>query len=67
MMFFIEFVCIDDADERLKAEIARAEERMTLKHGNTSKWAKQALARGWSNLHFEWQSISELWVGVVCD
>jgi U3 small nucleolar RNA-associated protein 14 len=30
----------------LKAEIERAEERMTLKHGNTSKWAKQALQRG---------------------
>jgi U3 small nucleolar RNA-associated protein 14 len=32
--------------ERLKAEFDRAKERMRLKHGNTSKWAKQALSRG---------------------
>ncbi|RIB28022.1 Utp14 protein [Gigaspora rosea] len=29
--------------ERMKLETARAKERMTLKHKNTSKWAKQAL------------------------
>ncbi|CAG8710267.1 24469_t:CDS:2, partial [Gigaspora rosea] len=32
--------------ERMKLETARAKERMTLKHKNTSKWAKQALKHG---------------------
>ncbi|ORX98593.1 small-subunit processome [Basidiobolus meristosporus CBS 931.73] len=35
-----------DGDERHKAEIARAQERMTLKHKNTGKWAKQMLKHG---------------------
>lgn len=35
-----------DDDEKMKAALSRAEERMTLKHKNTSKWAKRALARG---------------------
>ncbi|KAI9261578.1 small-subunit processome [Phascolomyces articulosus] len=34
------------ADEQMKAAMSRAEERMTLKHKNTSQWAKRALARG---------------------
>ncbi|KAI8379757.1 Utp14 protein-domain-containing protein [Radiomyces spectabilis] len=33
-------------EDQLKAAMDRAEERMTLKHKNTSKWAKRALARG---------------------
>ncbi|CAG8630072.1 15839_t:CDS:10, partial [Gigaspora rosea] len=33
-------------EERMKLETARAKERMTLKHKNTSKWAKQALKHG---------------------
>jgi U3 small nucleolar RNA-associated protein 14 len=32
--------------EKMDAAMARAEERMSLKHKNTSKWAKRALARG---------------------
>ncbi|KAI8639865.1 small-subunit processome [Parasitella parasitica] len=32
--------------EKMDAAMSRAEERMTLKHKNTSKWAKRALARG---------------------
>ncbi|CAG8470267.1 16827_t:CDS:10 [Acaulospora morrowiae] len=32
--------------EQLKLETARAQERMTLKHKNTSKWAKQILKHG---------------------
>jgi U3 small nucleolar RNA-associated protein 14 len=35
-----------DGDEKMDAAISRAEERMSLKHKNTSKWAKRALARG---------------------
>lgn len=35
-----------DGEEKMKAALSRAEERMTLKHKNTSKWAKRALARG---------------------
>ena len=35
-----------DADEQMKAAMSRAEERMSLKHKNTSQWAKRALARG---------------------
>lgn len=35
-----------DPDEVMKAAAARAEERMTLKHKNTSRWAKRILARG---------------------
>lgn len=34
------------AEDQMKAALDRAEERMTLKHKNTSKWAKRALARG---------------------
>jgi U3 small nucleolar RNA-associated protein 14 len=33
-------------EEALKEEFKRAQERMTLKHRNTSKWAKRALKRG---------------------
>jgi U3 small nucleolar RNA-associated protein 14 len=33
-------------NEKMDAAMARAEERMSLKHKNTSKWAKRALARG---------------------
>ncbi|KAI8972069.1 small-subunit processome [Pilobolus umbonatus] len=33
-------------DDSMQAALDRAEERMTLKHKNTSKWAKRALARG---------------------
>ncbi|RUP47697.1 Utp14 protein-domain-containing protein [Jimgerdemannia flammicorona] len=33
-------------EERLKAEADRAAERMTLKHKNTGKWAKQMLKHG---------------------
>ncbi|CAO3643227.1 unnamed protein product [Cunninghamella blakesleeana] len=35
-----------DDEEKMKSAIERAEERMTLKHKNTGKWAKRALARG---------------------
>lgn len=35
-----------DDEDKMKAAIDRAEERMTLKHKNTGKWAKRALARG---------------------
>ncbi|KAI7902717.1 small-subunit processome [Cokeromyces recurvatus] len=35
-----------DDHEKMQAAISRAEERMTLKHKNTSKWARRALARG---------------------
>ncbi|CAG8607857.1 2819_t:CDS:10 [Paraglomus brasilianum] len=35
--------------KKLKLETARAEERMTLKHKNSSKWAKQALKHGRNN------------------
>ncbi|KAI9485688.1 MAG: small-subunit processome [Benjaminiella poitrasii] len=35
-----------DDQEMVDAAMSRAEERMTLKHKNTSKWAKRALARG---------------------
>ena len=34
-----------DASEHEKAERLRAEERMTLRHKNTSKWAKRLLQR----------------------
>ncbi|KAI9491358.1 small-subunit processome [Zychaea mexicana] len=34
------------ADQQMEAAMARAEERMSLKHKNTSQWAKRALARG---------------------
>ncbi|KAI9267806.1 small-subunit processome [Sporodiniella umbellata] len=33
-------------DDKIKSAMDRAEERMTLKHKNTSQWAKRALARG---------------------
>lgn len=35
-----------EGDEKMDAAMSRAEERMSLKHKNTSKWAKRALARG---------------------
>ncbi|KAI8887091.1 small-subunit processome [Backusella circina FSU 941] len=35
-----------DSNDKLEAAMSRAEERMSLKHKNTSKWAKRALARG---------------------
>lgn len=37
---------MDADDDKMQAAMARAEERMSLKHKNTSKWAKRALARG---------------------
>ncbi|KAI9596239.1 small-subunit processome [Syncephalis fuscata] len=40
----------EDADELLKqAEIARARERMTLRHKNTGKWAKEMMRHGGQN------------------
>ncbi|ORE03944.1 Utp14-domain-containing protein [Rhizopus microsporus var. microsporus] len=36
----------EENEDKMKAALSRAEERMTLKHKNTSKWAKRALARG---------------------
>lgn len=33
-------------DKRMKMEVARAKERMTLKHKNTGDWAKKMLSRG---------------------
>ncbi|KAI9247113.1 small-subunit processome [Helicostylum pulchrum] len=36
---------MEDTD-KMDAAMSRAEERMSLKHKNTSKWAKRALARG---------------------
>ena len=36
-------------EEALKAEYARAEERLTLKHRNTSRWARRALKKGLHN------------------
>ncbi|KAI7896985.1 small-subunit processome [Mucor mucedo] len=35
-----------EGDDKMDAAANRAEERMSLKHKNTSKWAKRALARG---------------------
>lgn len=35
-----------EGDDKMNAAMNRAEERMSLKHKNTSKWAKRALARG---------------------
>lgn len=35
-----------DGQDKMDAALSRAEERMSLKHKNTSKWAKRALARG---------------------
>lgn len=35
-----------DEDEGVRAERDRAEERMTLRHKNTSKWVKRQLSRG---------------------
>jgi U3 small nucleolar RNA-associated protein 14 len=45
-------------EEQLKLETARAQERMTLRHKNTSKWAKQALKHGHHNLESR-QAIAE--------
>lgn len=36
----------DESDDDLRAERERAEERMTLRHKNTSKWVRRQLARG---------------------
>lgn len=33
-------------EDQMQAALERAEERMTLKHKNTSQWAKRAIARG---------------------
>ncbi|KAI8049890.1 small-subunit processome [Syncephalis plumigaleata] len=39
-----------DIDEQIRqAELARAKERMTLRHKNTGKWAKEMLRHGGSN------------------
>lgn len=52
----------DDAEEdtgkRLKAEMARAKERMTLRHKNTGDWAKKMLSRGQHDLDTR-QAVSE--------
>src|SRR5579859_261505 len=53
----------EDAEElkeekRMKAEIARARERMTLRHKNTGEWAKRMLSRGQHDLETR-QAISE--------
>jgi U3 small nucleolar RNA-associated protein 14 len=49
----------EDARERkLKAETARARERMTLRHKNTGEWAKKMLSRGQHDLETR-QAISE--------
>ncbi|CAB4446072.1 unnamed protein product [Rhizophagus irregularis] len=45
-------------EEQLRLETTRAQERMTLKHKNTSKWAKQALKHGHHNLESR-QAIAE--------
>ncbi|RIA97330.1 small-subunit processome [Glomus cerebriforme] len=45
-------------EEQLRLERARAQERMTLKHKNTSKWAKQALKHGRHDLEGR-QAIAE--------
>ncbi|GBC07953.1 hypothetical protein RclHR1_07800006 [Rhizophagus clarus] len=45
-------------EEQLRLETSRAQERMTLKHKNTSKWAKQALKHGHHNLESR-QAITE--------
>lgn len=37
---------MEEGDEKMQSAMSRAEERMTLKHKNTSQWAKRALARG---------------------
>jgi U3 small nucleolar RNA-associated protein 14 len=45
-------------EEQLRLETARAQERMTLKHKNTSKWAKQALKHGHHSIESR-QAIAE--------
>lgn len=45
-------------EEQLRLETTRAQERMTLKHKNTSKWAKQTLKHGHHNLESR-QAIAE--------
>lgn len=47
-------------DAALKQEVKRAEERMTLKHKNTSRWAKRILKRGLKE-HEDgsWEAIAE--------
>ena len=39
-----------DREAREAAEYARAEERLTLRHKNTSRWARRALKRGMANM-----------------
>ncbi len=45
-MLDIHLMCTICPVDAVKAEIARAKERMDLKHQNTSKWAKHQLRRG---------------------
>ena len=42
-----------------KAEFARAEERLLLKHRNTSRWAKRAIKKGLNNLPGTREAIAE--------
>jgi U3 small nucleolar RNA-associated protein 14 len=48
----------DAREQKLKAETARARERMTLRHKNTGDWAKKMLSRGQHDLGTR-QAISE--------
>ena len=48
----------DEREKVLKAEAARAKERMTLRHKNTGEWAKKVLARGQHDLETR-QAISD--------
>jgi len=48
----------DSVERRLKAETARARERMTLRHKNTGDWARKMLNRGQHDLETR-QAISE--------
>jgi len=47
-------------EEQLRLETARAQERMTLRHKNTSKWAKQALKHGRHNLESRQAIVEQL-------
>ena len=48
----------DEHERVLKAEAARAKERMTLRHKNTGEWAKKVLARGQHDFETR-QAVSE--------
>jgi U3 small nucleolar RNA-associated protein 14 len=48
----------DDEEDKMKAEMTRAKERMTLRHKNTGEWAKKVLTRGQHDLETR-QAISE--------